>query len=670
MQDPDLDKFSFLLELYRKGLNLPEKILYEYFLDHAVKSTKSASGFFHLVSDDQESIILTSWNREALKNCTANYATHYPVSKAGNWADCLRLKRPIIYNDFAESPNQKGLPEGHVAVRRMLSFPIMEEGKVKAIFGVGNKTEPYVKGDVVQLELVANELNKILKHRKIEADLREAKEKYYSLFANMLDGFAYCEMIFDNEEKPVDFVYLEVNDAFERLTGLKRENIVGRKVSEAIPGTREANPEIFDIYGRVAQTGNPERFELFFKPLSIWLDIAVYSPKRGYFVAIFANITERKKAEEDVKSSEKRYRRLFETSQDGIVARDLKGNMIDCNQAYCKMLGYSKQELKNLSANDILPEKWKEHREKIVNRILETGGSVVFEREYIRKDGTIFPASVRTWRVTDDKGKATGTWSIVRDITAQKELQEKLEEYNENLERTVEERTNQLRDAERLAAIGATAGMVGHDIRNPLQAIMNDIFLAKSDLSVIPEGKEKDGIKESLDYIENNVGYINKIVLDLQDYARSLKPVMQETRLDELCKECTLRREIPDDIEASCEVAADAEKLAADPAMLRRIISNLVSNAVQAMPKGGKLCVRAFRDADDTVITVQDTGIGIPEEARPKLFTPLFTTKAKGQGFGLAVVKRMTEALGGTITFESQNGKGTTFVVRFPQSKK
>ena len=107
----------------------------------------------------------------------------------------------------------------------------------------------------------------------------------------------------------------------------------------------------------------------------------------------------------------------------------------------------------------------------------------------------------------------------------------------------------------------------------------------------------------------------------------------------------------------------------ADPALLKRILSNLVTNAVQAMPKGGNLTLDGHKEANDLIITVKDTGVGIPDKIKDKLFTPLFTTKAKGQGFGLAVVKRMTEALGGTVTFESQEGKGTTFTVRLPPTK-
>jgi signal transduction histidine kinase len=96
---------------------------------------------------------------------------------------------------------------------------------------------------------------------------------------------------------------------------------------------------------------------------------------------------------------------------------------------------------------------------------------------------------------------------------------------------------------------------------------------------------------------------------------------------------------------------------------------NLVTNAIQAMPEGGKLHIRAFQDGGDTVLTVGDTGCGIPKDASSKLFTPLFTTKAKGQGFGLAVVKRMTDALGGTVNFESELGKGTKFFIRLPKTK-
>jgi signal transduction histidine kinase len=152
----------------------------------------------------------------------------------------------------------------------------------------------------------------------------------------------------------------------------------------------------------------------------------------------------------------------------------------------------------------------------------------------------------------------------------------------------------------------------------------------------------------------------------LQDYAKPLKPILQETDVEELFQEVLFKEDLPENVEASYHVLEKAKNLKADPELLKRILSNLVSNSVQAMPEGGKLEIHAYRDADVVVISVQDSGVGIPEENKDKLFMPLFTTKAKGQGFGLPVVKRMTEALGGTVTFESENGKGTKFIIRLP----
>src|SRR3972149_488259 len=114
--------------------------------------------------------------------------------------------------------------------------------------------------------------------------LQEKKELYRSLFENMLNGYAYCRMYFD-QGHPQDFIYLDVNSAFESLTGLK--NVVGKKVSEVIPGIRESHPELFEIYGRVALTGKPEKFEMYVEALKMWFAVSVYSPEKEHFVARF-----------------------------------------------------------------------------------------------------------------------------------------------------------------------------------------------------------------------------------------------------------------------------------------------------------------------------------------------------------------------------------------------
>ncbi|MDD4861951.1 MAG: diguanylate cyclase [Smithellaceae bacterium] len=162
--------------------------------------------------------------------------------------------------------------------------------------------------EIRELTSTFNEMSVKLRHdrdhleelvqKRTEA-LQESEKRYHSLFENMLEGFAYCKMLYDGEGHPIDFIYLYVNVAFERLTGLGA--VTGKKVTEAIPGVKESNPELLEIYGRVALTGNPERFEIDFKPLARLLSISVYSPEKGYFVAVFDDVTERKSYEDKLK---------------------------------------------------------------------------------------------------------------------------------------------------------------------------------------------------------------------------------------------------------------------------------------------------------------------------------------------------------------------------------
>ncbi|HSV48772.1 MAG TPA: ATP-binding protein, partial [Candidatus Acidoferrales bacterium] len=249
---------------------------------------------------------------------------------------------------------------------------------------------------------------------------------------------------------------------------------------------------------------------------------------------------------------------------------------------------------------------------------------------------------------------------------ALKEAQVKLQDYATNLEKQVEERSRQLRESERLAAIGQVAGMVGHDIRNPLQAIVSELYFVKEALKEAPEGTETKETIESLDFIQEQVDYINKIVADLQDFAKPLKAELASVELCQFITDALKGVVIPESVETSFVCEAGLPTLLIDRTFMTRVLNNLVTNAIQAMPKGGKLTVKAAKKDSGVVISVEDTGVGIPDAVKEKLFTPMFTTKAKGQGFGLAVVKRFIEAQGGSIGFESQVGKGTKFLVWLP----
>ena len=168
-------------------------------------------------------------------------------------------------------------------------------------------------GEIVGVLGIARD---ITERKRAEDALSASEERYHLLFEGMMDGYAYCRMLYA-EGRPVDFVYLDVNAAFERLTGL--EGVVGRNVSEVIPGIQNDNPELFEIYGRVAMSGAPESFETFLPALDIWFSVSVYRPMPDHFVAVFENVTARKRAEDTLRESEEKYRAMVETAGEGIV---------------------------------------------------------------------------------------------------------------------------------------------------------------------------------------------------------------------------------------------------------------------------------------------------------------------------------------------------------------
>ena len=170
-------RLDLLLALNREASMLDERELCSRALDIAVEVTESRVGYLHLVNEDQETISLMAWNQEALQHCTAAYDSHYPLSAAGIWADCARRHRPVIHNDYLHAPGRKGLPEGHFPLHRHMSVPVVEDGQVGMIIGVGNKENPYDDHDVRQLESIADEVQKFITRRRAEAALKLAKQK-------------------------------------------------------------------------------------------------------------------------------------------------------------------------------------------------------------------------------------------------------------------------------------------------------------------------------------------------------------------------------------------------------------------------------------------------------------------------------------------------------------
>ena len=287
------------------------------------------------------------------------------------------------------------------------------------------------------------------------------------------------------------------------------------------------------------------------------------------------------------------------------------------------------------------------------------------KREVQDQNGRWYELRIRPY-ITEEK-RIDGAVITFIDIDEIKKLEGTLRDHSEHLEELVQEKTGELQKAERLAAIGETAGMVGHDIRNPLQTITGSVFLATEEIKNLPEGEPKKSLQESLTQIEQQTEYINKIVSDLQDYARPLCPEIKAQTLQSLIKDALSTIKIPENIQVTTQINKNLPKIQTDAAYLTRTLANLIVNSVQAMPNGGQITITGQQlDHDKIQLDVQDTGLGIPKGLKDKIFKPLVTTKAKGQGFGLAVCKRLMDAQNSTITYESTEGKGTTFSIQLP----
>jgi len=183
----ELQRAAALLDLYNRALQLTEREIFEYALDEAVRLTDSAIGYLHQVNEDQSTLSLTTWNRTALKDCTAVHETHYPLAVAGVWADCARQRRPVVHNDYQGLPDKKGYPPGHTHVVRHLSVPVIDGDGIRLIFGVGNKQTDYDSDDIRQLQSIADELHRIMARRRAAEALAASEARYRIVADNTYD---------------------------------------------------------------------------------------------------------------------------------------------------------------------------------------------------------------------------------------------------------------------------------------------------------------------------------------------------------------------------------------------------------------------------------------------------------------------------------------------------
>ena len=253
-----------------------------------------------------------------------------------------------------------------------------------------SRETPYERdedGRVCQILGIASD---ITDRKQAETAMNKSEELYRTLFSNMLNGFAYCQMVFDESNRPQDFIYLEVNASFEQLTGLK--DVVGKRVSELIPGVQESDSSLFEVCGRVSRSGKPERFEIYLDALQQWFWISAYRHEQGYFMAIFDVITDRKKAELKLIESENRYRKLFENMNTGFVlfevVQDDLGSPLDlkilaANDMFEQTTGLITEQVIGKRLTHVLPGIEKDEADWIgtYGKVALTGEAIEFEND-------------------------------------------------------------------------------------------------------------------------------------------------------------------------------------------------------------------------------------------------------------------------------------------------
>jgi two-component system cell cycle sensor histidine kinase/response regulator CckA len=496
--------------------------------------------------------------------------------------------------------------------------------------------------------------------RAAEAALKQSEQRYHSLFANMLEGYAYCRMLYDGGV-PRDFVYLDVNSAFGKLTGLKE--VVGKKVSDVVPGIAESNPELFEIYGRVALTGTPETFETYVEPLSIWFRIYVYSPEKEYFVAVFENISERKAAETERLRIDQQLRlqsSALNAAANAIVITDREGAIEWVNPAFTAMTGFALDEAVGHPPSLITAEKTDPATHAALWRTIRA--RQVWRGELVdrRKDGTLYNQELTITPVLGQDGALTHFVWVSQDVTNRHRLEA------------------QLRQSQKMEAIGQLTGGIAHDFNNILAVI-----LANTDLiGTKGEGKR---MKEDIEEIRTAAIRGAAMIRKLMAFSRHADLLMVPLNLNQVVGGMSgiLRRLLPESITIEEHVDNPVGTVRADMGAVEQILLNLATNARDAMPNGGTLQIETtpvtigeeFRAAhpwaslgEYVCLSLSDTGIGMDEETKRRMFEPFFTTKplGKGTGLGMAMIYGLVKEHQGFVHVYSEVGKGTNVKTYFP----
>jgi len=657
------DQAKSLLNLYQ----LPEssiKDLSGFVMNECIKMSESELGFFGFINEDETLMKAHLWSNKAMENCAIdNKPVEFPTINSGIWSEAIREHRPIIVNDY-EKPDsrKKGLPEGHVPLSRLISIPIIEEGRAVALVAVANKKQDYSESDVVHLSVFLQNVWGILQRKHAEDALRESETKYRQLFETMMDAYASVDM----EGK-----ILETNTSFNKMLGYTAKELQELTIKDFTP-ERWNSFELDIIEKQVMTRGYSDIYEKEYihkngKIFPVELRLFLLRDKNGEVSGVWAivrDITERKKSEQKLFEMESYQRALLDAVPDTLFLMKPDGTILVANDGLANNLEIPVSKLNDKNAAELVPEDVALRRKEAVDQVLNFGESVTFNDTRAGKniESRLFP-------IKDTQGKVTHVAIFARDITER----QKAEQERKELE-------GQLIQAQKMEGIGTLAGGIAHDFNNILSPIMMHSEMALYDLT--PDDPLQHTMKEIYKAGERARDLVKQILTFAQkregnDIVIKASPILKETIK-------FLRSTIPTTIDIQYNDNAEQDTILADPTQFNQIVMNLCTNAAHAMKEKGGLLDVGLENEDISVdqtsglfslnagrylkIFVKDNGTGISSDVMKRIFEPYFTTKESGEGtgLGLATVHGIVKNYGGDINVDSSVGQGTIFRVYIP----
>ncbi|MCX5819456.1 MAG: PAS domain S-box protein [Deltaproteobacteria bacterium] len=516
------------------------------------------------------------------------------------------------------------------------------------------KTKPELIKEISALKKRIQELERSETERKrAEEELRFSRQKLQLLIDAGPDFFFL---------KDLDLRYQLVNSANARFFGRDEADILGRTDAELMPEESAVACQESDRLAirekRTVVTIEPvgDRFYETYKfPVMVADQIVGVA-------GIIRDITDRKRAEEDLKTSEKKYRSVIENIQDVFYRSDARGLLLMGSPSGAKMFGYdSVDEMIGLPLDIFWPDPI--GRQQLLDQIKAKGSARDFEAVLLKKDGTTFNASFTTQFYYDDQGNFLGTEGIIREITHRKLLE------------------SQLLQARKLEAVGTLAGGVAHDFNNILMGIQGYASLMMLDLDTHHPHYER------LKQIEEQVQSATDLTKQLLGFARGGRYEMRTADMNEIIrKTSSIFGRTKKELTVHGRYGKDLWTVEVDRGQIEQVLLNLYVNAWHAMPSGGELYLETSNVVLDESyaalhvvlpgnyvrVSVADTGMGMEEETRKRIFDPFFTTRemGRGTGLGLAMVYGIMKGHKGFIDVNSKPGHGTTFTLYLPASEK